>query len=69
MAKFITIAYGEQAGYDNTDAKVRSAAHAHDADLKARGAIISLAGAPVQVRKPRQQWREHELEVSARSRP
>jgi hypothetical protein len=50
MAKFVTIGYGDQAGYDRTHAKVRNAAHAHDADLKARGAIIGMAGGPVQVR-------------------
>lgn len=50
MAKFVTIGYGDRAGYDRIDAKVRNAAHAHDADLKARGAIIGMAGVPVQVR-------------------
>ena len=31
MARFITIGYGDQEGYDRTDATVRDAAHAHDA--------------------------------------
>lgn len=52
MAKFITIGYGDQAGYDRTPAPVRDAAHAHDARLKTDGALIGMAGAPVQVRNP-----------------
>ena len=50
MAKFITIGYGDQAGYDGTDADVRDAAHAHDASLIAAGAVMGMAGEPVHVR-------------------
>ena len=50
MAKFVTIGYGDQAGYDRTDAQVRDAAHAHDAGLQAAGAVIGMADQPVQVR-------------------
>lgn len=50
MAKFITIGYGDQAGYDRTDASIRQAAHAHDARLEAGGARIGIAGTPMQVR-------------------
>ncbi|GAB2856606.1 YciI family protein [Actinocorallia aurea] len=51
MAKFITIGYGEQTGYDRTDPAVRDAAHAHDARLRReqRGPM-GIAGEPVQVR-------------------
>lgn len=52
MAKFITIGYGDESGYTRTDPAVRDAAHAHDAQLKAGGALIGVAGAPVQVRNP-----------------
>lgn len=52
MAKFITIGYGDEAGYRRTPQPVRDAAHAHDARLKARGALIGVAGVPVQVRNP-----------------
>ena len=52
MAKFITIGYGDEAGYQRTAQAVRDAAHAHDARLKAEGALIGIAGAPVQVRNP-----------------
>ena len=52
MPKFITIGYGDQAGYDETAPEVRDAAHAKDAELKRRGALIGIAGAPVQVRNP-----------------
>ena len=50
MPKFVTIGYGDQAGYDRTPAGVREAAHAHDAKLLADGALIGIAGSPVQVR-------------------
>ena len=50
MAKFITIGYGDEAGYKRTSPPVRDAAHAHDAHLQADGALIGMAGAPVQVR-------------------
>jgi hypothetical protein len=50
MPKFITIGYGDRAGYERTDSAVRDAAHVHDARLQADGALIGTAGAPVQVR-------------------
>ncbi len=50
MPKFITIGYGDQEGYERIDPSVRNAAHAHDARLQADGALIGVAGGPVQVR-------------------
>ena len=50
MAKFITVGYGDEAGYQRTASSLREAAHAHDARMKAGGALIGLAGKPVQVR-------------------
>ncbi|KAA0968157.1 transcription initiation protein [Aureimonas fodinaquatilis] len=50
MPKFVTIGYGDQAGYDRTASTVRDAAHAQDQKLRAEGALIGIAGAPVQVR-------------------
>lgn len=50
MAKFITIGYGDSAGYERTDPAVRDAAHAHDAQLVASGVLMGIAGDPVQVR-------------------
>lgn len=52
MPKFITIGYGDQAGYDRTPQSVRDAAHAQDARLVADGALMGVAGSPVQVRNP-----------------
>ncbi|WP_045744438.1 YciI family protein [Actinoplanes rectilineatus] len=52
MPKFVTIGYGDQAGYDSTAAEVRDAAHAHDARLLEDGAVMGIAGRPVQVRRP-----------------
>lgn len=52
MPKFVTIGYGDQDGYDRTDPAVRDAAHAHDAKLQKGGAVMGIAGAPVQVRNP-----------------
>lgn len=48
--KFVTIGYGDQAGYDRTDRAVRDAAHAHDAQLQRGGVTMGIAGQPVQVR-------------------
>jgi hypothetical protein len=50
MPKFVTIGYGDQEGYDRTDAVVRDEAHAHDARLRAAGVDMGIAGSPVQVR-------------------
>ena len=52
MPRFVTIGYGDQAGYESTPAQVRAAAHAHDDELKRDGALIGMAAAPVQVRNP-----------------
>ena len=52
MPRFITIGYGDRAGYDRTPPDVREAAHAHDAALKERGVEMGIAGTPVQVRNP-----------------
>ncbi|PBC06645.1 YciI family protein [Mesorhizobium sp. WSM3859] len=52
MAKFVTIQYGDRAGYDRTPQPVRDAAHEQDAKLRAEGALIGRAGTPVQVRNP-----------------
>lgn len=50
MARFVTIGYGDRAGYDRTDASIRDAAHQHDQRLLAQGALMGIAGQPVQVR-------------------
>ena len=50
MPRFLTIGYGDARGYEATDARVRDEAHAHDAWLVEQGAVIGIAGAPVQVR-------------------
>jgi hypothetical protein len=52
MPKFVTIGYGDRAGYERTPKDVRDAAHTHDAEIKKRAALIGVAGAPVQVRNP-----------------
>ena len=50
MPRFVTIGYGDQAGYDRTDPAIRDAAHRHDERLFASGALMGIAGKPVQVR-------------------
>ena len=50
MTKFITIGYGDRQGYERTANPIRDAAHAHDERLKEGGALIGVAGVPVQVR-------------------
>lgn len=52
MPKFVTIGYGDRAGYDRTDAAVLETAHAADAAMKERGAVMGVARPPVQVRNP-----------------
>jgi len=52
MPKFFTIGYGVQTGYDRTPRPVRDAAHQHDAKLRSEGALMGIAGTPVQVRNP-----------------
>jgi hypothetical protein len=50
MPTFITIGYGDRAGYERTDPSVRDAAHEQDERLRADGALLGIAGQPVQVR-------------------
>ena len=50
MPWFVTIGYGDEAGYQATDERARLTAHRHDAELAEQGAIVGAAGAPVQVR-------------------
>jgi hypothetical protein len=52
MATFITIGYGDAAGYNRVSDECKQAAHARDDALRAAGALIGTAGAPVQVRNP-----------------
>ncbi len=52
MPRFITIGYGDRAGYDRTPQPVIDAAHAQDAKLVSEGALVGIAGTPVQVRNP-----------------
>jgi hypothetical protein len=52
MPRYVTIGYGDRAGYDRTAPQIRDAAHAHDEKLRAGGALMGVAGAPVQVRNP-----------------
>jgi hypothetical protein len=52
MATFITIGYGDAAGYDRVSDECKAAAHARDDALRAAGALIGIAGRPVQVRNP-----------------
>jgi hypothetical protein len=50
LPKFVTIGYGDREGYDSTAPAIRDAAHAHDAQLRKGGALMGIAGKPVQVR-------------------
>jgi hypothetical protein len=52
MAKFVTIGYGDREGYDRTEPSARAAAHNHDEKLRSHGAVMGIAGSPVQVRNP-----------------
>jgi hypothetical protein len=50
MPTFVTIGYGDRAGYDRTDPAIRDAAHQHDSRLHGEGVLMGIAGQPVQVR-------------------
>jgi hypothetical protein len=50
MPKFVTIGYGDEEGYDRTPKALRDAAHRHDELLVSKGAVMGIAGGPVQVR-------------------
>lgn len=52
MPHYLTIGYGDRAGYESTPQDQREKAHAQDAALVSRGALMGMAGAPVQVRNP-----------------
>ena len=52
MPKFLTIGYGDASGYARLTPAVRDEAHANDDKLKRGGALMGIAGAPVQVRNP-----------------
>ena len=52
MPKFVTIGYGDEAGYNRTPPDVRNAAHAHDRELVEHGALVGIARTPTQVRNP-----------------
>jgi len=49
MATFITIGYGDRAGYERADPSMREAAHRHDARLRSDGALM---GPPVRPHPP-----------------
>lgn len=52
MPKFVTIGYGDREGYERTPFPIRDAAHGYDAELRAAGTLMGIAGTPVQVRNP-----------------
>jgi hypothetical protein len=50
MVRFVMIGYGDRAGYERTELALRDAAHAHDAQLRAAGMEMGIAGMAFQVR-------------------
>jgi hypothetical protein len=52
MPTFITIGYGDEAGYRQLSDDRRRAAHARDDELSSSGALVGRAEDPVQVRNP-----------------
>ena len=50
MPLFLTIGYGDQAGYDRTPQDLRDAAHEHDAQQAASGVVSGILLEPTQVR-------------------
>ncbi|GAB4067273.1 transcription initiation protein [Ancylobacter sonchi] len=52
MPKFLTIGYGDRAGYERLAPALREVAHSHDEKLRHDGALMGIAGPPVQLRNP-----------------
>jgi hypothetical protein len=52
MPTFITIGYGDEAGYHQLSDDRKRTAHARDDELIASGALVGRAKDPVQVRNP-----------------
>jgi hypothetical protein len=52
VPKYLTIGYGDRAGYDRTPRAIRDLAHEQDAKLRSEGAVMGIAGKPVCVRNP-----------------
>jgi hypothetical protein len=50
MARFVTIGYGDEAGYERTAQQVKDRAHGVDEAMREAGAVSGMAGKPVQVR-------------------
>jgi hypothetical protein len=50
VARFVTIGYGDEAGYDRTAQEVKDRAHGVDEAMREAGAVSGMAGKPVQVR-------------------
>ena len=48
--RFVTIGYGDEAGYQAADPGVLERAHAQDRRIAEAGHLIGVAGTPVQVR-------------------
>lgn len=50
MPKFVTVHYDKRDGYERTSESVRGEAHQQDLCLTEEGALVGIAGSPVQVR-------------------
>jgi hypothetical protein len=50
VARFVTIGYGDEAGYERTAQEVKDRAHGVDEAMREAGAVSGMAGKPVQVR-------------------
>jgi len=50
VARFVTIGYGDEAGYERTAQQVKDRAHGVDEAMREAGAVSGMAGKPVQVR-------------------
>jgi len=50
VARFVTIGYGDEAGYERTAQQVKDRAHGVDEAMREAGAVSGVAGKPVQVR-------------------
>jgi hypothetical protein len=52
MPPFVTIGFGDRADYERTAPEIRASAHARVEEFLKRGALMGIAGHPVQIRNP-----------------
>lgn len=59
MPKFLTIGYGDRAGYERSNVAAQDAAHVHDDQLRAQGVEMGLRADPCRSETRMRLGRQH----------